>query len=58
MSIEKLEYIHCAIQEAMNGNNDMLFQALECVEYIREDDVPLVSWETMAGLLNGTLSND
>lgn len=23
-----------------------------------EDDVPLVSWETMAGLLNGTLSND
>ena len=39
MNIEKLEYIHCAMQEAMNGNKDMLFQALEYVEDIREKEI-------------------
>jgi len=29
---EKLEYIHSSIQESLNGNNDMLNQALEFVE--------------------------
>ena len=33
---EKLEYIHSSIQESLNGNNDMLNQALEFVEDIRE----------------------
>ena len=34
--LARLEYIHCAIQEALNGNKDMLFKALECVEDLRE----------------------
>jgi len=33
---EKIEYIHCAIQEAMNGNVDELMQAIEFVEDLRE----------------------
>ena len=36
--IEKLDYIHCAIQESMNKNDDMLFHALKCVEDIREKE--------------------
>jgi|TARA_Y100000289_G_scaffold33336_1_gene32950 hypothetical protein len=34
--LEKLEAIHCAIQEALNGNKCMLFEALRYVEDIRE----------------------
>ena len=30
----------------------------ELHELVHGDNVPLVSWETMAELLNGTLSND
>ena len=33
---EKLEWIHCAIQEMQNGNDDMLIEALEMVEDLRE----------------------
>lgn len=33
---QKLEWIHCAIQEAQNGNNDMLTEALGMVEDLRE----------------------
>ena len=33
---EKLEYIHCSIQKSLNGNTDMLNQALKFVEDIRE----------------------
>ena len=35
---EKLEYIHCSIQESLKGNTDyhMLNQALKFVEDIRE----------------------
>lgn len=33
---EKLEWIHFAIQEAINGNLDELNQAIEFVEDIRE----------------------
>ena len=33
----KLEWIHCAIQEALKGNKSDLKQALEYVEDIRED---------------------
>jgi len=33
---EKLEWIHCAIQEALNGNLGELPRALEMVEDIRE----------------------
>jgi len=35
-TLARLEYIHCAIQEALNGDKDMLFKALECVEDLRE----------------------
>ena len=30
----------------------------ELNELVQHNEVPLVSWETMAELLNGTLSND
>lgn len=33
---EKLEWIHYAIQEALNGNTEELTKALEYVEDIRE----------------------
>ena len=33
---EKLEVIHCAIQEALNGNSIELEQALALVEQLRE----------------------
>ena len=33
---EKLEAIHCAIQEALNGNSTELEQALVMVEQLRE----------------------
>ena len=33
---QKLDWISFAIQEAMNGNNDELMQALELVEDLRE----------------------
>ena len=33
---EKLEAIHCAIQEALNGNSTELKQALVMVEQLRE----------------------
>tara|TARA_R110001592_G_scaffold333272_2_gene617057 strand:- start:3 stop:152 length:150 start_codon:yes stop_codon:yes gene_type:complete len=34
-----LEFVHCAIQEAMNGNHDMdeLMTALEVLELMREE---------------------
>jgi len=35
---EKLEWIHFAIQEAMNGNLGELNQAIEFVEDIRENN--------------------
>ena len=34
--LHKLEWIHCAIQEALNGNLGELPRALEMVEDIRE----------------------
>jgi hypothetical protein len=33
---DKLEWVHHAIQEAMNGNVSLLPQALEFVEEVRE----------------------
>ena len=36
---QKLDWIHFAIQEAMNGNLDELTKALELVEDLREDAV-------------------
>jgi hypothetical protein len=33
---EKLEFVHFAIQEAMNGNMDELPAALHCLELLRE----------------------
>lgn len=33
---QKLDWISFAIQEAINGNNDELMQALELVEDLRE----------------------
>ena len=33
---EKLDWISFAIQEAMNGNTEELFQALEFVKELRE----------------------
>jgi|TARA_Y100000034_G_C6614755_1_gene267828 hypothetical protein len=33
---QKLEYIHSAIQEAMNGNNSLLTEAIGFVEDVRE----------------------
>jgi len=33
---EKLEAIHCAIQEALNGNSGELKQALALLEQLRE----------------------
>ena len=33
---EKLEWIHCAIQESLNGNLEELKQALEMIEDMRE----------------------
>ena len=36
---EKLEWIHCAIQEAQNGNIGDLEQALGYVEDIRQDEM-------------------
>jgi len=37
---EKLEWIHCAMQEAQNGNDDMLTEALGMVEDLREPLIP------------------
>ena len=34
---EKLDWISFAIQEAMNGNPDELYKALELVEELRDD---------------------
>ena len=34
--IDGLEFVHCAIQEAMNGNMDELMPALEVLELMRE----------------------
>jgi hypothetical protein len=34
---EKLDWISFAIQEAMNGNLDELYQALEFVEELRDE---------------------
>jgi len=38
-----LEFVHCAIQEAVNGNHDMneLMAALEVLELMREDGIKL-----------------
>jgi|TARA_R100000458_G_C8256299_1_gene232402 phenylalanyl-tRNA synthetase beta subunit len=36
---QKLESIHCAIQEALNGNVEELTQALELVEELREKEM-------------------
>ena len=33
---QKLDWISFAIQEALNGNNGELMQALELVEYLRD----------------------
>jgi hypothetical protein len=33
---QKLDWISFAIQEALNGNNDELMQALELVEILRD----------------------
>ena len=33
---EKLEWIHCAIQEALHGNLEELEQALKMIEDMRE----------------------
>ena len=35
-SYKKIEWIHYAIQEALNGNTSQLKQALELLEEIRE----------------------
>ena len=35
-TLGKLEYIHFAIQESINGNNDELENALKILEDIRE----------------------
>ena len=37
--LEKFDYIHSAIQEAQNGNDDMLEQALGLVEDMREKHI-------------------
>ena len=39
--LEKLETISCAIQEALNGNKCMLFEALGYVEDIREKELEI-----------------
>ena len=36
---EKLESMHCAIQEALNGNIEELNQALKLVEELREKEM-------------------
>tara|TARA_R100001230_G_C5637185_1_gene143838 strand:+ start:387 stop:677 length:291 start_codon:yes stop_codon:yes gene_type:complete len=36
---QKLESIHCSIQEALNGNIEELTQALELVEDLREKEM-------------------
>ena len=33
-----LEFVHCAIQEALNGNMDELMTALEVLELMREEE--------------------
>ena len=33
-----IEFVHCAIQEAMNGNMDELMTALEILELMREEE--------------------
>lgn len=38
-NLEKLEWIHFAIQEAMNGNPDELGQAIAFVEDLREQEL-------------------
>tara|TARA_R100000789_G_C2956416_1_gene136640 strand:- start:505 stop:723 length:219 start_codon:yes stop_codon:yes gene_type:complete len=58
--LEKLEYIHCVIQEVQNGVHDdhMLDEALSFVEDIREpllpepddDEEPRVPWLTRGEL--------
>ena len=40
---EKLEWIHFAIQEALNGNLGELPQALEMVEDIREPYLEVIN---------------
>ena len=45
---EKLEWIHCAIQEMQNGNDDMLIEALGMVEDLREpylERIDLTKWK-------------
>ena len=42
---DKLEWIHFAIQEALNGNNEELEQALELIEDLRESALQLLSCE-------------
>ena len=37
---EKLEWIHSAIQESQNGNDDLLDEALRLVEDLREPLIP------------------
>ena len=32
-----LEFVHCAIKEALNGNMDELMTALEVLELMREE---------------------
>ena len=32
-----LEFVHCAIQEALNGNMDELMTALQILELMREN---------------------
>ena len=39
---KKLEWIHSAIQEAMNGNNILLKQALRLIEDIREKHMEVI----------------
>ena len=47
-TLEKLEWIHCAIQEMQNGNDDMLTEALEMVEDLREpylERIDITKWK-------------
>ncbi len=47
-TLDKLEWIHCAIQEMQNGNDDMLTEALEMVEDLREpylERIDITKWK-------------
>ena len=46
---KKLEWIHYAIQEALNGNNDELAQAIALLEDVREESKGLVQLLEKAG---------